>query len=453
MPNQNNLLHPPQTFEALKLRDYCYVATTKKFVLISDPLQNPIEPNAFDEIFFDVPLPTIQRNRRTIRIQPSQYLREFNREDRVVARMDMCPETSDLIVHDKISHQKVLNLYKPPDRAAANVHTSPQFILDLMLEILNADTKALDWVLSWFAWYLFRPERKLNHGLLISGKGGNGKSILGQILAKLDGNKYKPVTPSELRSNYQDWAVNSRLVITDEINESGNETLYNNLKVYFTEELIRVNPKGLPAFTMQNHLAFIFFSNHRNPISIEKDRRLFYLHSQLPFGGGKEKDYYFDFWDKFDNQGGKQAFLKYLREEIVPNLDPNFDRAELYRTEDHKQLEISSKTRLSEIIQGELSKSARARHQLFKTNKFFRFETLKTYLEDNHPNPILRNNGRTNAILAEEGLVREWHELDGTRQEFAWWSDSHVHLKRHWNDTSKQGRAYLKTLQVFYVKT
>ena len=454
IPTQNtdNTLEPPQSLEALKLRDYCYVATLKKFVWIDDPLLTPLEPNVFDEVFADIPLPTIRRNGKTVRLKPSQYIREYNREDRVVARMDMVPQNPDLIVHDKLSHQKILNLYRSPKTAAGDCNTSPQFILDLMLDILNRDTKALDWVLSWFAWYLFKPERKLNHGLLISGEGGNGKSSIGQILAKLDGNRYKPVKPSELKSQFQDWAINSRLVITDEINEGGNENIYNDLKVYFTEELIRVNPKGLPAFTMQNNLAFIFFSNHRNPVSIEKDRRLFYVHSKLPFGGGKEKDWYREFWDKYDKGGGKEAFLKYLKEEIVPNLDPNFDRAELYRTEDHKQLELSSLSRLEEIIQGELNRPARDKDDLFKTNKFFLFQDLKSYLDENHPIPILRHNTKTNSVLADQGLIREWHELDGTRQEFAWWSDSHEHLKRQWNETSKQSRAYLKTLQVFYVK-
>ena len=40
IPTQNtdNTLEPPQSLEALKLRDYCYVATLKKFVWIDDPL-------------------------------------------------------------------------------------------------------------------------------------------------------------------------------------------------------------------------------------------------------------------------------------------------------------------------------------------------------------------------------------------------------------------------------
>lgn len=319
------------------------------------------------------------------------------------------------------------------------------------MELLNQDEKALEWLLNWCAWYLFRPEKRLQHGILISGEGGTGKSTIAKILTMIDGGSYAPVTPKEIKDKYHDWAINNRLIIVEEVAEGKNYGFYNDIKIYFTNPDIRLNPKGFPAFTIQNNLHLMFFSNYANPMVMEGDRRFFYLHSTMP-KGGKGKPFYIDLWDYLENQGGIWAFKNYLEYEIVPKLDPNFHIADHYQTKDHIELEISSRTRLAEIIQAELSKPAIARHSMFKTNKFFLFQDLKLFLDEEHPNPIFRDNAKTNAILKEQGLIREWHELDGSRQEFAWWSFSHEHLKRQWISTSKHGRAYLKTLKATYTK-
>lgn len=114
MPNQNNVLLPPQSYETTKLLKYCYVASQKRFVLIEKPLENPLTVDAFDEVFFDVPIPKVRRNGRLVDIKPSQYIREFHRKERVVAYIDLLPQFPDLIVHDPTSEQKILNTYRPP---------------------------------------------------------------------------------------------------------------------------------------------------------------------------------------------------------------------------------------------------------------------------------------------------------------------------------------------------
>jgi len=452
--NQEQLnLNAPTTIAGLHLLRYCWVIKLQRFVLIEDPFNENYqytEPQFNDE-FVGVALPQV-RNRR---MKPSEFIKERHREYNVVSRVDLRPDKSDRIIYEADSGTTVLNLHRPI-RIPENIELpKPDLYLNHLRKILNEDDEAIEHVLKWSAHLLFKPEIRMNHGILISGvEVGTGKSTIAYVLGKLLKQTYHVVKPNEIVGRFTDWALNKRLICVEEVEQNKSHDWFNNIKIYFTGEMVRIELKNQSLFNIRNNLHFMMFSNRANPIALDRsDRRLFYLHSHVPKPDREESTRYFDeLYSYLDNQYGCWSFAKYLRDVYLPKIEKGFAYTAPIQTKDHHELLIASRTKLEEKLASEFERPTRSKHKLFKKEKFFLFSDLKQYLDDEYKLPILANNGKTNSILKELGLVREYHVLDGVRQEFSWWSFNHKFCKSWWKETSKQKRAYFKTCQAQYIK-
>ena len=65
-----------------------------------------------------------------------------------------------------------------------------------------------------------------------------------------------------VKSNFQDWALGKRLILIHEVKESNFHNLDNHLKSFITEDKLDLNIK-YGSITIDNHLRFMMFSNHR----------------------------------------------------------------------------------------------------------------------------------------------------------------------------------------------
>ena len=142
---------------------------------ISDP-SNPAHyfgADQFDEAFADfTPL---------LGVSPNDYIRTHNKHQRVVARIDMLPGEAGRIIPlpDEYPY-KVLNIAAPipvPVLTAEQLADPfPWILMNHLTYLFDHDQDKVHHVLRWLAHLVFKPATRINHGLMISGSQGTGKS-------------------------------------------------------------------------------------------------------------------------------------------------------------------------------------------------------------------------------------------------------------------------------------
>jgi len=426
--------------EAIEILNCVWVITLERFVLIDNPKREWKE-NQFNEAYAHIPLPH--------GMTPSKYIRGENPEFRVVNHMEMAPDKPHPVYRDEDGF-KVFNLYRgnaaipETSRAAAGLET----YLDHLLYIYGSKDK-LDHALKWMAHLLYRPEKRINHGLCLSGKQGTGKSTIAKVLSKLIGPAHRTITPALFSSDFQDWFMNIRLAIVEEMREYGGYGSYNKVKHYFTEDEIPINPKGKTMFNIRNHVHFMFFSNHHYPIPLEEgDRRIYYVESPAI---KKEPTYYDNLYDYLDIDGdaaGVWAFGKYLKDKIEPTIPSNFATKPPPETEEHTLATSASRNPIEDYITGRREDGSK----FFEPRYLFLWSDLKFDLTDKDYGGfgyLIKNAHETASVLARCNVTREWHNIAGKRKDICWFNDDKefdAEVRALFKDTTTSGRDKLKEL-------
>jgi hypothetical protein len=283
---------PAVTDDVGFLLKWFWVIELKRFVHMDDPKRKQLDEKAFDEAYADIPLPLIGRGRT--RLSPSKYIREHNRDTRVVTYMDSVGSaldpangsgTADLVWRDPATGLKILNIFPRPPSPPPDIQADPKglkLLMDSLLYVCDGDEDARLHLLRWMTNLVFRPWQRMNHGILMTGEQGTGKSTVAAILRVLLGAEaVGEPRPADLNSErFNSFLLNTRLCVVEEIMEQGNYTLYNRLKTIFTNDRIIIEEKMKPTFEVENISNLLLFSNHRYALNIEDgDRRLFTIWS------------------------------------------------------------------------------------------------------------------------------------------------------------------------------
>jgi len=433
---------------ANQMLQWCWVSSLEMFVLMDDPSKRRTE-KMFNDIYLDA-FPQSQRRgsgrgQTSRNITPSSYIRQEHRSSRVVDRLEMLPGCSERIVEHDYG-LKVLNLYRPPPGANLPEADVPEGSADQLLEhihwIVNGDEGSFRHLMNWIAHLVFRPEQRIHHGVVISGKQGTGKSTIGDIISALLGSSSRKIHPRYLKADFQDWMLDTRFVVVEELKEMGNETLYNSIKPLFTDDQLHINPKGLPSFDITNHLHFLMFSNHPYPMALEEgDRRLFYVHSEVD---KKDEAYYADLHDHIHAPGTLNAFSRYLRDEVAPNLPDRFAFTAPPRTAHHEKWIDASKNPIETFIEEQRGIAERMLpgYSIFAPQTIFYWTDLKDALAENHGH-ILRNTTATESALTKCGVVKERRTINGSKLTMGWFKEYDNEMRELLSDTSKAGRERL----------
>lgn len=145
------------------------------------------------------------------------------------------------------------------------------------------------------AYTVRNPGRKVRHAILLrSAVQGGGKSMLGTIWGALLGeSNVRKTTSAEMSSAYQSWAIQTLLIICEELNIGQGKAAYNSLKDLITSDRARVNEKYLPQRDWDIFGTYLFLTNLEVPLLIEeRDRRVFFIDSSAE---KRDASYYTDF--------------------------------------------------------------------------------------------------------------------------------------------------------------
>ena len=377
---------------------------------------------------------------------PADYIKRDCYAHNVVNHMDMHP-AHPLIYLDE-DGDKVFNIFPPNAPIPTDVELpDPKPFLDHLLYIYNDDQEHVDHVLKWLASVLFRPEKRINHGILTSGDKGTGKSMIADVMeALLHERGYNKVEPRIFLDRFQDWIEGTRLAVVEEVKMFGQGHNFNKVKEYFTGNRFSVNPKGKPAYKINNFVHYMFFSNFRNPIPIEDgDRRIFYVHSRAEV---RDTEYYDHLYDNFLDPHGEKlgclAFAKYLRDEILPTIPDTFETTRPPLTKDKLSAIETNLSPLEEYLRDRLEEG----RGIYKPGQFFLWKSLKTDIKEN-VGVTLR--GEQEAVALGMGFTRQRRKWQGKPENLCWRTDDKkfdAQLEGWFKDTSEAGRMRLRA--IFY---
>lgn len=187
-------------------------------------------------------------------------------------------------------------------------------------------------LISWMAFQVQQPGRKVRWAPVIKGVQGDGKTLLGRVLSACLGMpNVKIVGPQVLGTSFQDWAHGACVAVLEEIRLSGHNRfeVLDTLKPYVTNNEISIHPKGAKPFDVINTQNYLAFTNHSDALPIdETDRRWFVIFTPMNSIADLENvvgdlGAYFDsIYDPLEKLAGEVR--KWLMEwQLHPEFKPN----------------------------------------------------------------------------------------------------------------------------------
>jgi len=419
-----------------ELTKYVYIITERRFMLQHNP------EKLWTDKQFNI------RHQDLIqylpdRMNPSEYVIRNCSETNVVNHRNMAPDQK--LMYLDTDGDKVFNVFPPNIPIPTDVELpDPEPMLSHMYWLYNKDHDHFMHVLQWMAHFLYRPEKRIGHGILTSGEPGTGKSTIGKTLGSLvSANGFANIRPELFVSDYQEWIEGTRLCVVEEVKMFGQGDKYNKVKSYFTEDQFHINPKLRPSYKISNFVHYLFYSNYVNPMPLpEGDRRMFYVHSRVS-ASDRDAEYYNKLTDGFLDLSGEKlgafAFAKYLRDEILPNVPENFSTTPPPVTRDSQRSITSNRTVLQDWIEEEIE----AGKGMFAPQIYFRWKALKARIKD-HLGITVR--AAEESTLAQAGVYRKRVQLKGKKEDICWLEtdkEFNAEMDRMLNDTTTSGRAKL----------
>lgn len=243
------------------------------------------------------------------------------------------PGVGDLFALDG---REFANLYRPSSVPTGVWDAACSAVLQRHVDLLIPDAMYRKWFLQWAAWVVRNPGKKVLWAVFVKGVEGDGKSTLGNMIARAMGpENVGLVSPETLAgSAFNDWAVGRCVNVIEELKMQGHNRhdVYNKIKPLITNSRIEVHGKGRASMTAVNTTNYIGFSNHADALPLDDhDRRQFVLftpfreigelHAAVAALGLTMDAYWRQLWDVIDNR--PDAVRGFFDAVDIGDFDPN----------------------------------------------------------------------------------------------------------------------------------
>lgn len=148
------------------------------------------------------------------------------------------------------------------------------------LDLLTGGRKDVSEILlSWMAYNTQNPGKKVRWAPLIKGVEGDGKTLIGRVMAAVIGaSNVKDISPKVLQTDFTAWAQGACVGVLEEIRLAGHNRhdILNALKPYITNNSVAIHAKGKDEYNTINTMNYIAFTNHADALPLgDSDRRWF----------------------------------------------------------------------------------------------------------------------------------------------------------------------------------
>jgi hypothetical protein len=197
--------------------------------------------------------------------------------------------------------------------------------LDLVSKVFDGDQKAINHVISFLAFSVQYPGQRINHAIVLQGTQGIGKDSIFNAVASIFGSQnVASVTLNQVESQFNDWLFGKQLIIFQEMLAPGRRSIYNKLKTVITDETHSVNMKHLPVQRIYNRGNYVFLTNYKHALSLDRDdRRMWVWYSKMQ---PQDETYYVNFYkwmaDKRSIANLYDYLLKYDTSKFNPTASP-----------------------------------------------------------------------------------------------------------------------------------
>lgn len=181
--------------------------------------------------------------------------------------------------------------------------------------------------LSWLAYVVQNPGKRVNWAVVLQGTEGDGKSFFAFLLRAVMGvPNVKMLNGSSFKSDFTGWAEGQCVIAVEELRLQGElkYEIVNKIKPFITNDVVEVHAKGKTQRSVTNTTNYLMFTNYRDALPVnDNDRRFFILFSKWqdrqPLSEFKDKNpnYYDKLYKALDDSA--PALRKWL-------LDMELDR-------------------------------------------------------------------------------------------------------------------------------
>jgi hypothetical protein len=195
---------------------------------------------------------------------------------------------------------------------APNEHGSWALLEDHLREnVCGGDVDRYNWVIAWLADIFRNPMRKAGTALVLRGKQGTGKTIVGQAFGHLLGPHYRRVsTPRYVTGNFNAHLEHVLLLQAEEAFFAGDKAMAGFLKDLITSDRMLIEPKYINSYEVPNVLRLLVTTNERWSVPAGDGERRFTI---LDVGDRRRRDgaYFEAMWEQLCD-GGFGALLHFL---------------------------------------------------------------------------------------------------------------------------------------------
>ena len=176
-----------------------------------------------------------------------------------------------------------VNSYRPSSVPKAVDNLSPQgkravaVVMRHLNLICGSRTSVVQTWVDWMAHNVQRPGVKVRWAPLIKGVEGDGKSVLGSLMAAVMGKpNVRNVSPKVLGTDFTGWGEGSALVVLEEIKLTGHNRhdILNAVKPFITNDTVEIHRKGQDGYDGVNTSNYLAFTNFSDALPLtDTDRR------------------------------------------------------------------------------------------------------------------------------------------------------------------------------------
>lgn len=176
--------------------------------------------------------------------------------------------------------------------------------------------KELEWFLNWCAYPLQHPGYKLFTAALFHGsQTGTGKSLVGMTLGKIYGPNFAYLRQTDLLDERREWAENKQFALGDEVTGTDGRRKHSDfIKTMITQDRIRLNPKYVPSYDVEDRINYFFTSNHPDAFFLEEADRRFFVHEVTV--GPLAAEFYDRYAAWLENGGAGHLFYALLKRDL-----------------------------------------------------------------------------------------------------------------------------------------